>query len=210
MELFKIDIKMTGETYEENNNLIRIAEITKKDYNVLENLYYKYEEELDEYKEKPMFCKWKPEVLNTYFWYGVFDTENKEDILFSKEDCEIIKNIIHKSTLLEFSKHPEWYQPSGRIRYDLLLKNPIITFYKTVYKRHTNFTMENLQKKNMCDFGKECIFGKGYWQQNKFIWIHEGKNGVYYNGEYVPFYPIKIVLPPIYYNNQTSEQCYII
>ena len=70
--------------------------------------------------------------------------------------------------------------------------------------------MENLQKKNMCDFGKECIFGKGYWQQNKFIWIHEGKNGVYYNGEYVPFYPIKIVLPPIYYNNQTSEQCYII
>ena len=94
-------LKMTDETFEENGNIINIAIITKEDYNVLDNLYKKYEEDLDEYKEKSMFCGWKPEILNTYFWYGVFDSEEKEYILFSEKDCEIIKNIIQKSTLLE-------------------------------------------------------------------------------------------------------------
>ena len=88
----------TGETYEENNNLIEIYKITEEDYKTLDKLYQKYEEQLLEYMEKSVYTKnYEVDILNAYFWYGVFDSEEKKDIVFSNSDCELIKNIIKKS-----------------------------------------------------------------------------------------------------------------
>lgn len=96
----RFTLHVDGKTYEENCNLIKIAKITDNNYKILENLYSKYEEKLQEYLENPRFDGWKDESCNVYFWYGVYDSEETKDILFINEDCEIIKNIVKESTLL--------------------------------------------------------------------------------------------------------------
>jgi len=87
----------TEKTYEENHDIIKISKITKDQYNIFSNLYKIYEDKLLEYMER--FEEWKDESCNTIFWYGIYDSEEKKDILFSKKDCKIIKDII-KNTLL--------------------------------------------------------------------------------------------------------------
>lgn len=91
-----------NETYEENNDLIVIHKITEEDYKTLDKLYNKYDEKLTEYMEKSDYCKnYKVDILSVYFWYGVFDSEEKKDILFSKSDCKLIKSIIKRSEIVE-------------------------------------------------------------------------------------------------------------
>ena len=47
----------TGNTYEENHDIIKISKITKDQYNILDILYNKYEDKLLEYMER--FEEWK-------------------------------------------------------------------------------------------------------------------------------------------------------
>ena len=99
----RLVLKKTGYTFEENNDIIKIAKITKDDYNILEQIYEKYENELEELKYSKEFNGWKPEELNVNFWYGVFmDSETPEKIIFSKNDCNIIRKIIKKSISLNY------------------------------------------------------------------------------------------------------------
>ena len=95
----RFTLHVDGNTYEENCNLIKIAKITDYNYKILKLLYSKYEDKLQEYLENPRFDGWKDESCNVYFWYGVYDSEEEKDILFSKEDCKIIEDIV-KNTLL--------------------------------------------------------------------------------------------------------------
>ena len=102
----RLVLKKTGHTFEENGDIIKIARITTDDYNVLQQIYKKYENELDELIYSKEFNGWEPEILNVYFWYGVFmDSEEPEKIIFSKDDCNIIKTIIDKSTSLDYNKN---------------------------------------------------------------------------------------------------------
>lgn len=76
--------------------------ITKDNYDVLDALYEKYEEALDEYKSRPCFNDWTDrDTLNVMFWYGVFDSEEDHEVVFSKEDCEVINSIISGAALLQ-------------------------------------------------------------------------------------------------------------
>lgn len=88
----------TGNTYEENHDIIKISKITKEQYNMLDVLYKKYEDKLLEYIEK--FEEWNDESCNVIFWYGVYDSEEEKDILFSKEDCKIIEDIVKNTSLI--------------------------------------------------------------------------------------------------------------
>jgi hypothetical protein len=101
----RLILKKTGHTFEENRvgqGIIKIGRISTDDYSILEQMYNKYEEELDELIYSEEFNGWKPEVLNVYFWYGVFmDSEEPEKIIFSKDDCNIIKKIIKNSKSLD-------------------------------------------------------------------------------------------------------------
>ena len=46
------------------------------------------------------FEEWSDESFNVLFWYGIYDSEEEIDILFSKEDCKIIENIIKNTSLI--------------------------------------------------------------------------------------------------------------
>ena len=97
----RLVLKKTGYTFEENNDIINIAKITTDDYSILQQIYKKYEDELEELKYSSEFNGWEPEEFNVSLWYGVFmDSETPEKIIFSKEDCNIIKKIVKKSILL--------------------------------------------------------------------------------------------------------------
>ena len=72
--------------------------ITKDQYNIFNDLYKKYEDKLLEYMER--FEEWNDESCNVIFWYGVYDSEEEKDILFSKEDCKIIEDIVKKTSLI--------------------------------------------------------------------------------------------------------------
>jgi hypothetical protein len=99
----RLVLKKTGYTFEENGDIIKIARITIDDYSILQQIYNKYEDKLDELKCSEEFNGWKPEVLNVYFWYGVFmDSETPEKIIFSKSDCNIIRKIIKNSIPLNY------------------------------------------------------------------------------------------------------------
>ncbi len=92
----------TGDTYEENNHMIYIYQITDDDYKILDKLYDKYDVQLSEYMEKSVYCKnYKVNNFNVYFWYGVFNSEEKQDILFSTNDCKLIRDIIKRSQVVE-------------------------------------------------------------------------------------------------------------
>jgi len=123
-----------------------------------------------------------------------------------------------KDILFEFSKYPERYQPFGSIQDNYLMENPQITFYKTKYKRHTDFALETSDNNT---FGKTFTFtplnvfcnsefekdnAKLCFKYHPYDW-----NCIYDNcislSRTIPHY-IKIVLPPIYYNNETTKQCF--
>ena len=46
------------------------------------------------------FEGWTNESFQVWFWYGVYNSEEEEDILFSKEDRKIIENIVDNAILL--------------------------------------------------------------------------------------------------------------
>ena len=99
----RLILKKTGNTFEENGDIVKIAKISKDDFSILERIYKKYEDELDELKYSEDLNGWEPEVFNVYFWYGVFmDSETPEKIIFSSEDCNIIRKIIKESISLNY------------------------------------------------------------------------------------------------------------
>ena len=65
--------------------------------------------------------------------------------------------IAFDNLLYEFSKNPENYQPSGSIQ-DKLMENLQIITFKKIYKRHTNFALENSDNYKKSDFGKTFTF----------------------------------------------------
>ena len=104
-----------------------------------------------------------------------------------------------------------------------LTGNPSITFFKAVYKRHTNFTLETSDNNKKLDFGKTFTFSplndfcnSEFEKDNaKFClkYHHNNWDCIYENcislSRAVPHY-ISIVLPPIYYNNETTKQCFLL
>tara|TARA_Y100000385_G_C13107852_1_gene649523 strand:- start:5540 stop:5932 length:393 start_codon:yes stop_codon:yes gene_type:complete len=89
----------TGESFKANNELIKISKISPDQYNILNNIYKKYEDEILDIME--VFKNWKDESCNVYFWYGIYDSEYEKDILFSYEDCKLITNIIKNTQLIK-------------------------------------------------------------------------------------------------------------
>ena len=131
--------------------------------------------------------------------------------------------IAFDNLLYEFSKNPENYQPSGSIQDKYLMENPQIIFYKTNYKRHTNFALENSDNNKKLDFGQTFTFSPLNdfcntdfekdnaklclkYHPNNWDCIHENCISL---SRAVPHY-ISIVLPPIYYNNETTKQCFLL
>ena len=118
--------------------------------------------------------------------------------------------IAFDNLLYEFSKNPENYQPSGSIQDKYLMENPQIIFYKTNYKRHTNFALENSDNNNkMLDFGQTFTFSplndlcnSEFEKDNAKLCLKYHHNN--WVSRTIPHY-IKIVLPPIYYNNETTK-----
>ena len=88
----------TGDSFKSNNELIKISKISLGQYNILNEFYKKYEDDILDIME--VFENWKDESFNVYFWYGIYDSEYQKDILFSKEDSIIIANIIKNSLLI--------------------------------------------------------------------------------------------------------------
>ena len=98
----RLVLKKNGYTFEENDDIIKIGKITKDDFYILQKMYKKYENELEEFKNSPEFNGWISEEFNANFWYGIFmDSELPDKIIFSKKDCNIIKKIIKKSIPLD-------------------------------------------------------------------------------------------------------------
>ena len=63
----RLILKKTGNTFEENGDIVKIAKISKDDFSILERIYKKYEDELDELKYSEDLNGWEPEVFNVYF-----------------------------------------------------------------------------------------------------------------------------------------------
>ena len=131
--------------------------------------------------------------------------------------------IAFDNLLYEFSKNSENYQPSGSIQGKYLMENPQIIFYKTNYKRHTNFSLENSDNNKKLVFGQTFTFSPSddlcntdFEKDNAKLYIKHHPNNwdcIYENcislSRAVPHY-ISIVLPPIYYNNETTKQCFLL
>ena len=127
-------------------------------------------------------------------------------------------------TLYEFSKHPENYlfmqafQPMGIFKE---LRNPAISFKKK-YKRHTNLALETSNNKKL-DFGQTLTFSplnnfcnSEFEKDNAnfcFKYHYYSWDCIYENCislSRIMSHYISIVLPPIYYDNKTIKQCFIL
>ena len=129
-----------------------------------------------------------------------------------------IVNVYGDNILYEFSKHHESYQSSGSIQ-DKLMENLQIITFKKIYKRHTNFALENSDNKKL-DFGQTFTFSplndfcnSEFEKDNAKVCLKYHPNNwncIIDNcislSRTIPHY-IKIVLPPIYHNNETTKQC---
>jgi hypothetical protein len=139
-----------------------------------------------------------------------------------KMNFDKIKNL--NINLYESSKNPENYfiqvfQPMGVFKE---LRN-IRTLYKKIYKKHTNFALETLDNNKKLDFGQTFTFSSlndlcnsEFEKDNaKFcLKYHPNNWNCIYNNcislsRTIPHY-INIVLPPIYYNNETTKQCLLL
>ena len=130
--------------------------------------------------------------------------------------------IAFDNLLYEFSKNPENYQPSGSIQ-DKLMENLQIITFKKIYKRHTNFALENSDNYKKSDFGQTFTFSPlndfcntDFEKDNAKLCLkyhHNNWDCIYENcislSRAVPHY-ISIILPPIYYNNKTTKQCFLL
>ena len=131
--------------------------------------------------------------------------------------------IAFDNLLYEFSKNPENYQPSGSIQDNYLIENSPIIFYKKIYKSHTNFALEKMDNNKKSDFGQTFTFSPlddlcdTNWEKNNaklcFKYHPNNWNCIYDNcislSRTIPHYT-NIVLPPIYYNNETTKQSFLL
>ena len=144
-------------------------------------------------------------------------------ILYSIFIIYVITYVIAFDNLLyEFSKNPENYQPSGSIQDNYLTENPQIISFNKIYKRHTNFALETSNNKKL-NFGQTFTFSplddlcnSEFEKDNaKFCLKYYPNNWdcIYENcislSRIIPHY-INIILPPIYYNNETTKQCFLL
>ena len=104
-----------------------------------------------------------------------------------------------------------------------LIENSQIIFYKKVYKRHTHFALEKMDNTKKSDFGQTFPFSPlddvcdTNWEKNNakscFEYHPNNWNCIYENcislSRTIPHY-INIILPPIYYNNETTKQCILL
>ena len=87
----------------ESLEIIFVRKIKNHQYYKLSQIYSKYEDQLDEYKENITkhinFDSWfidsKINIKDYTFWYGIYNSKdmNKYKIIFENEDVEYIKNI---------------------------------------------------------------------------------------------------------------------
>ena len=138
-------------------------------------------------------------------------------LLYSIFIISIVK-VYGDNILYEFSKHPESYQSSGSIQ-DKLMENLQIITFKKIYKRHTNFALETSNNKQL-NFGQAFTFSplndfcnSEFEKDNAKVCLKYHPNNwncIIDNcislSRTIPHY-IKIVLPPIYHNNETTKQC---
>ena len=73
----------TGNTYEENHDIIKISKITKDQYNIFNDLYKKYEDKLLEYMER--FEEWKDESFKFIFGMVYMIRRKKKIFYFQKK-----------------------------------------------------------------------------------------------------------------------------
>jgi hypothetical protein len=121
--------------------------------------------------------------------------------------------------LYEFSKHPESYQPDGSIQDKFLFKSPRIIFNK-IYKRHTNFALETINKSPT--FGETFSFSplshcKNEYNKNLAIKCLKDSPSNWwciYDACISPskprFHYVKITLPPLYKHNNITQTCNLI
>ena len=128
--------------------------------------------------------------------------------------------IAFDNLLYEFSKNPESYQPSGSIQDNYFTQHLQIKYNK-IYKRHTNFALETSNNKQL-NFGQAFTFSPlddfcktDFEKDNAKVCLKYHPNNwncIYDNcislSRTIPHY-IKIVLPPIYHNNETTKQCFL-
>lgn len=67
--------------------------ITEQQFDTLSQLYEKYETEIENRLDQ--YDKFKNQMMYANFWFACFDSETIDDLVFSLEDCEIVKNIIN-------------------------------------------------------------------------------------------------------------------
>jgi len=138
-------------------------------------------------------------------------------LLYSIFIISIVK-VYGDNILYEFSKHPESYQPSGSIQDNYFTQHLQIKYNK-IYKRHTNFALEPSNNKKL-NFGQTFTFSPLDDFCNSEFEKYNAKFCLKYHpnnwnciinncislSRTIPHY-IKIVLPPIYHNNDTTKQC---
>jgi len=90
-------MKSSSLTFENDNNNIRIYKISKEDYKYLCDLYYTYEEEIEEYLEKEL--RFKPENINTNFWFAPLYIDADKYMIFDKPVYKKYKEILSRSRL---------------------------------------------------------------------------------------------------------------
>ena len=97
-----------------------------------------------------------------------------------------------------------------------LTENPQIIFLKKNYKKHTTFALEKLDNNKKSDFGQTFTFSPlddlcdTNWKKNnaKLCFKYHPNNCISLSST-IPHY-ISIILPPIYYNNETTKQCFLL
>lgn len=91
-----------NKNFENCPNIIYIASLDQSQYDQLLSLRIKYRYEYLRYESKN-YKEWyfNNTEDNIDFWYAIFRSEEDDCLFFSKEDCDMIENIIENSKILE-------------------------------------------------------------------------------------------------------------
>lgn len=82
------------------NEPIIIAKISLTNYATLMRIYKNNIVKLEQRFNELTFGKWKYDGYSALFWYGVFNYEINDEIIFTSKEQETINNIISESNIL--------------------------------------------------------------------------------------------------------------